>query len=982
PNAPINLTATSISPNQVTIKWTEPVQHSAFLINCYLVYHRPTLNVNDLFIQSDILCNHSNEYIITSLLPGTNYTVYVKSIDSAFGIYSSASIPIIVYTIPSTPNPPEYVAINEVKSTHFRVVWKPSEQNSAFSVDCYLIHIRPTFSVFDHFQKFNVCYTNEFHMKSLLPGVNYTVYVESFDLVYGIQSSATNYITAITYPDKPNAPENVTVRNIKLNQFTVKWTAVKQSSIFTNICYSLYIRQTLNINDNFNHFNICNGQNEFTVNSLLHGINYTVYLKSFDTYYGIYSDATKFLMVYTYPTYLQRPFNLTVSEIHIYGFTLHWYSALQDNPYGNEYYHYIFIKPLHNYMNKTIKLNAGQLVTSFHIDNLLPDTWYIVYLQCIDTTYHISSFKSEEILVHTYSENIERDSINQLMNVAAKIPPNQQITHFKRDSMIAMNLPLSQLNYFIPTVYMVSLVIKPTKYDLDDGIHCSEGCIKKMHYDDLTDIYLIEPTYNNHHINENSSWEILVQSRLEITNTRFRRSMDFQIIENNLYSDKYFIIGENDVCLYNSHKCNGPLKPATQYSIQLRTYTEYGYTTSKIIHGYTSSNTTIIMITCCVLWSLFILAISTFGLFYYHLIERCISVKNNNESNSKMKRKFSSVSIIDEDVYSQKTNERNYLPNICTSVDWPTPVTVDEFLSHYEKYSEDSFTALKQQYQLIVSNNQNLILSDMLSQEIGQKTANRRLNRFSNILPYDQTRVKLNPLEKGKQDHDYVNASFIYEIIPCSSVKSHPLLNRTKINYIASQAPLESTAGDFWRMILDQNITIVVMLTKIYEDDTLKCYHYWPHNIHESITFQSDCLLIEVTLLSEEDRHMYILRKLYITASNNPENSKYILQLHMTTWPDFDVPKMNEFQTFIRDYRELKCNEIHRYTPTLVHCTAGVGRTGTFIVADLLQSYKESNCIYYDIPGVILQMRRCRPLMVQKVAQYIFLHHFAKTLFQ
>ncbi|VDP74513.1 unnamed protein product [Schistosoma mattheei] len=87
----------------------------------------------------------------------------------------------------------------------------------------------------------------------------------------------------------------------------------------------------------------------------------------------------------------------------------------------------------------------------------------------------------------------------------------------------------------------------------------------------------------------------------------------------------------------------------------------------------------------------------------------------------------------------------------------------------------------------------------------------------------------------------------------------------------------------------------------------------------------------------------------------------------MTTWPDFDVPNLSEFQTFMNDYRELKCAESHRYSPTLVHCTAGVGRTGTFIVADLLQIYKESNCVYYDIPGIILQMRRCRPSMVQKV---------------
>ncbi|CAH8577690.1 unnamed protein product [Schistosoma intercalatum] len=883
PNAPTNLTVTNILSNQFTVKWTEPVQDSAFIIKYYLIYYRPTLKINDLFTQSHISSNHCNEYIITSLLPGINYTVYMKSIDSIYGIYSNESIPITVYTFPDAPNPPINVTFIETGSTQFRVVWMPPEENLAFNINCYLVYIRPTFTVFSHFQKFNICYSNVCDIKSLLPGVNYTVYVESFDLTYGLRSLPSNYITAVTYPDS------------------------------------------------------------------------------------------------TLP-----PVNLTFSEINIYGFTVHWDHALEKHSFDNNNYYYVFIKALHNHTNQSMKFNAGQSATSLHIFSLSPDTWYSVSVQCIDTTYH-NSIESEEVFVHTYSETVERDSLNQLTSLILQVPPEQQITHIQQDNMISLYLPLSRLNCFISTVYVVSLVIKPTRENHDEII-CSEGCTKKMHYNDITDIYLVESTYKNRHNKENGSWEILIHSRLELSQTRTRRSTAYRMNESYLYSDKYFIIGENGVCPYNSHECNGPLEPATQYSIQLRTYTEYGYTTSKIIHGRTLSNTTIILITCCILWSLFILAISSFGLLYYRLIERSTIPKNNDIYNNIARGKINNKSIINEDIYSQKIMDRTHLPNLCTSMKWPTPVTTHTFMAQYENYSKDSFATLKVQYQLIISNSQFLIQSDMLSQEIGQKNINKRLNRFSDILPYDQTRVKLNPLQKSKQEHDYVNASFIYEIIPCTSVHTHPVLNRNKIEYIASQAPLESTVGDFWRMILDQNITIIVMLTKLYEDNISKCCQYWPNDIHESLTFQSDCLRLEVTLLSEEDNHIYILRKLYITSinnqSNNPENSKYVVQLHMTTWPDFDVPNLSEFQTFMKDYRELKCAESHRYSPTLVHCTAGVGRTGTFIVADLLQIYKESNCVYYDIPGIILQMRRCRPSMVQKVAQYIFLHQFANTLFQ
>ncbi|CAH8618750.1 unnamed protein product [Schistosoma rodhaini] len=558
---------------------------------------------------------------IENLTACTIYTIQMRLVIKQYEtVCSEWSKPLTVFTSISTPNPPVNVTFIETRSTQLRVVWMPPEENSAFNINCFLVYIRPTFTVFGHFQKFNICHSNVCDIKSLCPGVNYTVYVESFDSTYGIRSLPSNYITAVTYPDS-----------------------------------------------------------------------------------------------------IQPPVNLTISEINIYGFTVHWDNALEDHLLdNNNNYYYVFIKPLHNHTNKPIQFNAGQSATSFRIFSLSPDTWYSVSVQCTDTTYHIS-IKSEEIFVHTYSETVERDSLNHLTNLILHVPPEQQTTHIKQDSMIILYLPLSRLNYFISTVYVVSLVIKPTRESHDDEIICSEGCTRKMHYNDITDIYLVESTYKNRHNKENGSWEILIHSRLILSQARARRSMDYKMNGSYLYSDKYFIIGENGVCLYNSHECNGPLKPATQYSIQLRTYTEFGYTTSKIIHGHTLTDN-------------------------------------------------------------------------------------------------------------------------------------------------DQTRVKLKPLQKTKQDHDYVNASFIYEIIPCASVYTHPVLNRNKIAYIASQAPLESTVGDFWRMVLDQNITIIVMLTKLYEDNISKCCQYWPNDIHESLTFQSDYLKLEVTLLSEEDHHIYILRKLYITS--------------------------------------------------------------------------------------------------------------------
>ncbi|CAH8601483.1 unnamed protein product [Heterobilharzia americana] len=630
PKPPINLSAVNINPNWFSLKWTISEQDSAFVINNYLVYIYLNCDTNNIYKEFIVASNQLNMCNITSLIPGTNYTVYMKSIDSSYGIYSNASYPITVITYPSRPNPPTNVSVTGVKSTQFHITWTESEQNLAFIVNCYLIYIHSTIGVLDQFQKFNICYNNEFDIKSLNPGINYSVYIESIDLVYGIRSLPSESIMITTYPEKPFPPENVTITDIKPNQLTLTWSVPEQDTAFMNICYLIFSRPLFNINDDFIQFKECSGRSEFTMTSLIPGINYTVYMKSVDCVYGKHSDATKLLLVRTNPYHLKPPVNLTVSNVNAYGFTVNWNRSLQNSTFGNESY-YVFIKSMHNYTQKPMKYEAGLLATQLVVDNLYPDTWYNLYVECSDMIHQISSTKSIEISVHTYPEAIERDSINQISNMMLN-SPSSKTNHIKQDSMIILYLPLSQLNNHIPKVCIVSLVLRPTK-DKDD-IYCSEGCTKRIQYNNTSEISLIEPAYNNRDTNENASWEILVHSPLTFENTRVRRSADQMSTNHQPYSDEYFVIGENSPCQYNSHNCNGPLKPATQYSIQLRTYTKYGYTTSKTIHAHTLSNTTVVVVTCCLLWSLFALAASTFALLYYRLIEGeyCfVIIKNKNK---------------------------------------------------------------------------------------------------------------------------------------------------------------------------------------------------------------------------------------------------------------------------------------------------------------------------------------------------------------
>lgn len=235
-------------------------------------------------------------------------------------------------------------------------------------------------------------------------------------------------------------------------------------------------------------------------------------------------------------------------------------------------------------------------------------------------------------------------------------------------------------------------------------------------------------------------------------------------------------------------------------------------------------------------------------------------------------------------------------------------------------------------------------------------------NRYKDILPIESTRVKL-PLLPGDDSSDYINANYI---------KGYS----GGIDYIAAQALLQNTIADFWRMCWEGNehngVNAILMLTRLVEGNRRKSERYWPQQgdreKHGEIWIRS---------LGEHEQDGFIVRKFLMSRAND---RREILQVHYTSWPDFSVPRNNAviapMLKFVRDLREVG-------RPTLIHCSAGVGRTGTFIAIDILleqleHTYKQgsSDLVDLDVKTVVAMLRGQRMSSVMTVEQYEFIYTY------
>lgn len=238
-----------------------------------------------------------------------------------------------------------------------------------------------------------------------------------------------------------------------------------------------------------------------------------------------------------------------------------------------------------------------------------------------------------------------------------------------------------------------------------------------------------------------------------------------------------------------------------------------------------------------------------------------------------------------------------------------------------------------------------------------KKPENKNLNRYRDVSPYDHSRVKLN-----SGSSDYINASLVQV----------PVARR---NYILAQGPLPHTTGHFWQMVWEQNSKAVLMLNKTIEKNQIKCHQYWPlgsnHDGDDVMVLEDVGLQIEY--LSEVNKIYYVIRQLKITHLKTSA-SRVVQHFHYTTWPDFGVPESPAaFLTFLLAVRNAGALD-ENVGPPIVHCSAGIGRSGTFCLVDtclvLIEQRESLDSI--DIEQILLNMRTYRMGLIQTPDQLRF----------
>eukprot|EP00079_Xenopus_tropicalis_P035263 XP_017949034.1 PREDICTED: receptor-type tyrosine-protein phosphatase F isoform X6 [Xenopus tropicalis] len=276
-----------------------------------------------------------------------------------------------------------------------------------------------------------------------------------------------------------------------------------------------------------------------------------------------------------------------------------------------------------------------------------------------------------------------------------------------------------------------------------------------------------------------------------------------------------------------------------------------------------------------------------------------------------------------------------------------TEVPARSLYAHIQKLSQvppgESVTSMELEFKLLA--NSKAHTSRFISANL---PCNKFKNRLVNIMPYELSRVSLQPI-RGVEGSDYINASFIDGY-------------RQQKGYIATQGPLAETTEDFWRMLWEHNSTIVVMLTKLREMGREKCHQYWP--AERSARYQ----YFVVDPMAEYNMPQYILREFKVTDARDGQ-SRTIRQFQFTDWPEQGVPKTGEgFIDFIGQVHKTK-EQFGQDGPITVHCSAGVGRTGVFITLSIVLERMRYEGVV-DMFQTVKTLRTQRPAMVQTEDQY------------
>lgn len=277
--------------------------------------------------------------------------------------------------------------------------------------------------------------------------------------------------------------------------------------------------------------------------------------------------------------------------------------------------------------------------------------------------------------------------------------------------------------------------------------------------------------------------------------------------------------------------------------------------------------------------------------------------------------------------------------------------SIKDRMAVLRKVNESGITGFREEFEQLIHFDEN---DGVYTMNDGCHEDNKSKNRYKNIIPYDHSRVHLN----GDPEEDYINANFI-----------DPELDSMNTRYIATQGPMESTNSDFWNMVFQENCNIIVMLTNETENNKVKCAKYWP-DFGETMKFEK----LNVENLLENSTTNFIRRELKVSSleKGNKKAPVIVYQYHYTEWPDHDVP--NDAGSILGLLSEVHTKQMRNKQdpPIVIHCSAGIGRTGTVMAIDILMHLLDEQGFdsEIDIQKTCQILRTQRSGMIQTEKQY------------
>ncbi|XP_061438720.1 phosphatidylinositol phosphatase PTPRQ [Rhineura floridana] len=412
-----------------------------------------------------------------------------------------------------------------------------------------------------------------------------------------------------------------------------------------------------------------------------------------------------------------------------------------------------------------------------------------------------------------------------------------------------------------------------------------------------------------------------------------------------------YVIGADSTCMIPGSEenfCNGPLKPRRQYLFKFRatnirgqfTDSDYSDPIKTLDDGFSERAVEIILaVTMCILSViLLVAAIYAFARIRQKQKEGGTYSPRDAEIIDTKFKLDQLITVADLEMKDERfTRLLSYRKSI-------KPIGKKCFLQHVEELCTNNNLKFQEEFSELPK-----FLPDLASTD-ADLPWNRSKNRFPNIKPYNNNRAKLMP-DASIPGSDYINASYVSGYL-CPN------------EFIATQGPLPGTVGDFWRMVWETRAKTLVMLTQCFEKGRIRCHQYWPED-NIPVTVFGD---IVITKLVEDIQIDWAIRDLKIERHGD---CMMVRQCNFIAWPEHGVPETTA--SLIHFVKLIRASRAHDSTPIVVHCSAGVGRTGVYIALDHLTQHMNDHD-FVDIYGLVAELRSERMCMVQNLAQYIFLH--------